>query len=644
MKQLTCEMCGSTDLVKQDGFFVCQTCGCKYSTEEAKKMMVEGTVEVQGTVKVDRTSETSSLIKRAYSFLEERKYEEVKKYCEKILDIDAECAEAYLIQMLVDFSFTKIEDLKSLLVPFDCHPLYEKIIKFADEGLKKILLEYLEDINDIIKNGLPKNVYNFLIPDNLKSHLKNLIIPYGVKAIRNHALEGCNSLESVVIPNSVMTIGESAFRDCDELTSITIPDSVTCIYSHAFEGCSSLTSIVIPDGVTSIGDNAFKCCSSLTSIVIPDSVTSIGNYAFYYCTSLTSIVIPDSVTSIGDHAFDDCSSLTSVVIGDSVTSIGDYAFWDCALRRVTLGKGVKKIGSSAFLPDHNDKKKKRKVFYTGSIEEWLNIDFLSEHSNPLCCGSSLFIKNNLVCDLVIPEGINEIPNCAFFGCSSIKSVTIPDSVTNIGECAFIDCVNLVGNEYDNALYLGNDTNPYLFLFRAKSTSITSCEMHSQTKIVCSCGFYDCNCLESLTFSNSVIGVTTDHDFTDCPKLKRITIPESVLNCIKNNNQYNRTLSHFDIQRGLDIKADGGCYVATCVYGSYDCPQVWTLRRFRDDTLGATWYGRAFIKLYYAISPTLVKWFGKTKWFKKMWKGTLDRMVEKLQNEGVESTPYDDKVW
>ena len=38
MKQLTCEMCGSTDLLKQDGVFVCQTCGTKYSVEEAKKM------------------------------------------------------------------------------------------------------------------------------------------------------------------------------------------------------------------------------------------------------------------------------------------------------------------------------------------------------------------------------------------------------------------------------------------------------------------------------------------------------------------------------------------------------------------------------------------------------------------------------
>lgn len=91
-------------------------------------------------------------------------------------------------------------------------------------------------------------------------------------------------------------------------------------------------------------------------------------------------------------------------------------------------------------------------------------------------------------------------------------------------------------------------------------------------------------------------------------------------------------------------SSGGCYVATAVYGSYDCPQVWTLRRYRDYTLAATWYGRLFIKTYYAISPTLVKWFGHTKWFKKMWKGKLDRMVAKLQSEGVASSPYEDKEW
>lgn len=56
MKQLTCEMCGSTDLIKEDGVFVCQSCGCKYSVEEAKRLMIEGTVDVQGTVKVDNSA------------------------------------------------------------------------------------------------------------------------------------------------------------------------------------------------------------------------------------------------------------------------------------------------------------------------------------------------------------------------------------------------------------------------------------------------------------------------------------------------------------------------------------------------------------------------------------------------------------
>ena len=92
------------------------------------------------------------------------------------------------------------------------------------------------------------------------------------------------------------------------------------------------------------------------------------------------------------------------------------------------------------------------------------------------------------------------------------------------------------------------------------------------------------------------------------------------------------------------ESSGGCYVATCVYGSYDCPQVWTLRRYRDYTLAKTWYGRAFIRTYYTISPTLVKWFGNTEWFKRMWKPQLDSMVNKLQASGYDNTPYQDKHW
>lgn len=102
--------------------------------------------------------------------------------------------------------------------------------------------------------------------------------------------------------------------------------------------------------------------------------------------------------------------------------------------------------------------------------------------------------------------------------------------------------------------------------------------------------------------------------------------------ISNSYSYNRSTT------------SSGCYIASCVYGSYDCPQVWILRRYRDNHLGSSWFGKLFIKIYYAVSPTLVKLFGKTKWFKTIWKKYLDKKVEKLRKAGYESTPYNDRKW
>ena len=86
----------------------------------------------------------------------------------------------------------------------------------------------------------------------------------------------------------------------------------------------------------------------------------------------------------------------------------------------------------------------------------------------------------------------------------------------------------------------------------------------------------------------------------------------------------------------------GCYIATAVYGSYDCPQVWVLRRFRDSVLAAKCYGRAFIRIYYTVSPVLVRWFAHAEWFQAFWREKLDRLVFTLQKRGIESTPYKDK--
>lgn len=84
------------------------------------------------------------------------------------------------------------------------------------------------------------------------------------------------------------------------------------------------------------------------------------------------------------------------------------------------------------------------------------------------------------------------------------------------------------------------------------------------------------------------------------------------NPVKQENNNNSSSSS-----SMQNNSSGGCYVATAVYGSYDCPQVWTLRRYRDYDLAEHWYGRAFIRVYYTISPTIVRCFGASKWFKKI---------------------------
>lgn len=94
MKQLTCEMCGSTDLMKDGGVFVCQTCGCKYSVEEARRMMVEGTVDIRGTVQVDNSAFVQKYLENARRAKEKEDWEETEKYYNMVEQNDPNNIEA----------------------------------------------------------------------------------------------------------------------------------------------------------------------------------------------------------------------------------------------------------------------------------------------------------------------------------------------------------------------------------------------------------------------------------------------------------------------------------------------------------------------------------------------------------------------
>ena len=120
------------------------------------------------------------------------------------------------------------------------------------------------------------------------------------------------------------------------------------------------------------------------------------------------LTIPDGVTSIGESDFHNNPNLISVTIPASVTSIGEDAFFYC--------------------------NKLRKVYFEGTLEQWLQISFGDVDSTPLLY--HLYIKGEEVKDLVIPDGVTSIGDYTFNGCGWLESVTIPASVTSIGKQVF----------------------------------------------------------------------------------------------------------------------------------------------------------------------------------------------------------------
>ena len=380
MNQLKCEMCGSTDIVKQDGMFVCQVCGTKYSVEEAKKMMIEGTVEVTGTVKVDSSDELEKLYKVARRAKNDGDSSKAKEYYNKILERDPTSWEAYFY-------------LNTILYSSPAEKIYQKGVQ-----------DTLTRIIDIVPNK------------------ENQIA-------------------------AVKEVAESCMTHTQEEIASSIRD-----YQRRLEEYNAHTPRGYPGPY---GETVYTTYSEMVDLYTwrINGIDQCKNFLYF---------LGDSI----EEQFYDYEELKPII-----TTV-----WK---------EGVQQHNKLVDLYDDKETNKNLIKNYVKKIQKY----------DP---------------DYVAPEHV------------------APD-----------------------------------------------------------------------------INVPVRKEFKAAKK---------------------------------------GCYIATCVYGSYDCPEVWTLRRYRDNKLGASHGGRAFIRFYYAISPTLVKWFGNTKWFKKMWRGMLDKKVQKLQAQGYESTPYDDIEW
>lgn len=197
--------------------------------------------------------------------------------------------------------------------------------------------------------------------------------------------------------------------------------------------------VVIPNSVLEIGEGAFAD-SSVTSVIIPHSVKKIGKWAFGICPNLTQIVIPNSITTIGDEAFVDCDNLVSIFIPDSVTEIGKDAFLlvnNIVYHGTAKGApwGAKCV--NGYVDGY--------LVYNDATKTKLCGCFPTAAGNIIipnsvtAIGDCAFSFCNLITSVTIPNSVITIGKFAFNGCSGLTSITIPDSVTNIGENAFNCC-------------------------------------------------------------------------------------------------------------------------------------------------------------------------------------------------------------
>lgn len=472
MKQLTCEMCGGTDLIKQDGVFVCQSCGTKYSIEEAKRMMIDGTVNIVGTVSIDNSASYDRIFELAKDAFNDKRFDSAYDYYCQLIDIRNNIPHSILRQGL---SILGKDGIQST-IPSSCvnrvNRAYDLLMDMpSGEDRTTLVSAFVDDIE--------------LVTDEIICSLDNEITN-----LNSQKLQERGALDTLADLGRPMFVASANQADDDKVKR----------HNAVIEGQIS----AIETRRLAVTEFATEYSQKLLELAGPNA-----HFRYYFKHDISK----------------------AIAIFDTVT----------------LDKSELKVMAN-----------KPNILYNAvRAVDFPQVEMLIK------MGSDVNAKTD--------RGITPIYAITAYSISEGKA--------------------------DEALQI----------------------------------------LDTLLEHDAII----DADMSTVWYGKTRTLL---------NTDTNQKIKDALLERNPELSSkvtsapSGGCYIATAVYGSYDCPQVWTLRRHRDYTLAETWYGRTFIHTYYTISPTIVKWFGHTEWFKKIWKGRLDKMIVKLNNEGVEDTPYKDKDW
>ena len=371
---------------------------------------------------------------------------------------------------------------------------YSNII--IEEGIQSIGKRAFADCTGLRSIALPSTLTEIGEEAFRGSAIRSIVIPAGVSTLAEGTFYGCGRLESVELSDSISYISSSAFEKCVNLVSVKNTDKLLGIANNAFNGCKKLETFQFGESLKTIGDRAFSGCSSLAIIILPDSLTSLGKEAFSSCIGVKELHIGRGINEIPERAFNSLRSLEKLVIPDHITAIHRGAFDNLTkLKELTIPKSV-----TYFEYCFNSTRNIESIYYEGTLEDWLSINFDSVGSSPLYYSSlaKLYLDGVVLeGDLVIPKGITVIPNRAFEGYAYITSISFPHDMKYIGDAAFYGCQGL-----------------------------ESVKFEGDVDIFGSQIFYGCVNIASIDFGNKLSKIGFGM-FSCCGNIERLVIPSSV---------------------------------------------------------------------------------------------------------------------
>lgn len=535
MKALICEMCGSKEIIKTDGHFVCEMCGTKYSVEEAKKMMIEGTVDVSGsTVKVDNSAFVEKYLANARRAKGKEDWEEVEKYYNLVEQNDPNNIEAIF--------YSAYGKAKSSLASDD---IYKR------QSVFKVLKNCISILDD----------------------------KYDVE----RAEENKEAIISIARDLGLMICSEFVFtqwKDGYGNVTKTNKNETIALFSQLLDAFRETIY-----NIQKIDDQPYM------------HEAAINLYSIAKQTAYWKVDLMDGWLSEERKRLKDCASK---IVAKESEKLSAEQVLESAFKNIDNSEYGLAYG---YFAEYTKRDAGTAIGYLGKALSMLALDEFRASADEVCIAAehSLGGNNGTYINKLVNAKVSDLSRTLLINAAAFAKYKAVKLLVEAGSD-----VNAKSNKNTSALW------------HVASRKFPNANDQSEARL-CAKLLLDKDADPNVVSSENV---ATFNKATDAEIAAMIQAK----------------------QPGIQKGKSAGCYVATAVYGSYDCPQVWTLRRYRDNTLAETWYGRAFIRTYYAISPTLVKWFGDTEWFKKMWKGKLDRMVADLQADGVESTPYEDKNW